>query len=96
MQRSYAAGALVAAAFASVILQRMLALAGARRALLCAIAVAVVVFAFCSACGSSEATPLGSPSYLPPDPGGAAGIMAAAGNGGASVAGANGGFGGLR
>ncbi|HEY3666775.1 MAG TPA: hypothetical protein VGL19_12270 [Polyangiaceae bacterium] len=76
----------------------MPALVAAHRALLRATPVAFVAFVafvFCGACGSSEATPLGSPSYLPPDPGGAAGTTAA-GNGAAGVAGANGGFGGLR
>lgn len=93
---SYAASPFVAAAFASVILRPMPALTGSRRALLRAAPVAVAAMALCSACGSQEPTPLGSPSYLPPDPGGAAGTVAVAGSGGAGVAGANGGFGGLR
>jgi hypothetical protein len=76
----------------------MPALPGSRRALLQVISLTLAVLAVC-ACGSPEATPLGSPSYLPPDPGGAAGTAGTAGNGGtaggAGGANANGGLGGL-
>jgi len=64
----------------------MLAPVGSRSSWLRALGIGVVLLC-CSACNQGEDTPLGSPSYLPPDPasGGAAAGSSQTASGGTAV-----------